>query len=271
MLLSSIDSGCETIRGGMTKFAVLGSPIAHSKSPAIHMAAFAELGLSHEYTRFEVSDQLAEFLNAAPADFLGFSVTMPLKEQALALSSSIDEAARDAGAVNTLLRTSSGWSGFNTDVPGLQASVQGLTSGSISILGSGATARSALVAMRGKSVGIWARDGQKLHRLSENFQAKQLDLETALSADLVISTLRTGALDDLVGPQSRPGVLFDVTYDPWPTVAASRFQRAISGLELLVNQALFQQRIFSSGNPLQALEGEQHVLTAMRRAVGLAE
>lgn len=253
----------------MSKFAVLGSPIAHSKSPAIHQAAFAAQNLNHSYERFELADGLADFL-AQRADFTAFSVTMPLKEQALAASWQVDERARRTGAVNTLLRTDGQWLGFNTDVAGLVAAARPHLKDSVAILGSGATARSALVAFQDYSPLLWARDSGKAEALASRFGAVSSDLKHALSADLVISTLTKGALDTLVS-ENLPGVLLDVTYDPWPNQASGFFKFALSGLELLIQQALLQQRIFLTASPEIPLANEAAVLQAMRDAVSLAE
>lgn len=255
----------------MSKFAVLGSPIDHSKSPDIHLAAFRQQGLNHEYGRFELSSNLPDFLAEKRAEFSGFSVTMPLKEQAYAASTVRDQAASESGAVNTLRRIENGWAGFNTDIPGLQLATKPYLGGSVAILGSGATARSALLALNEHEPFIWARDGKKLEDLTGRYGISRSSLEQALRADLVISTLPAGALDKLVGNELFSGVLFDVTYDPWPNLASSRFSKALSGLELLVSQAIFQQRIFLTGTPEQSLPDEASVVQAMRAAIGLAE
>ena len=86
------------------QFAVLGSPIEHSKSPQIHRFVFEAVGIDAEYGRFEVSADLKSFLKAHE-DFSGFSLTMPLKEQAFEIAENLDSDAQATEAVNTLLRT----------------------------------------------------------------------------------------------------------------------------------------------------------------------
>ena len=255
----------------MTKrFAVLGSPIAHSLSPVIHNAAFAAQELDYQYTRIELADNLEAFLKAEGADFAGFSVTMPLKELALSASSQLDNNAQQAHSVNTLVRQAGRWLGFNTDVLGLRFALNDLTFSSVSILGTGATARSALVALGGKAQ-IWGRDPEKVKGLCGEFSARGVTLDEALSADLVISTINKGALDPLLDRTSYPGVLFDVVYQDWPSPASLRFSSAISGISLLLHQALYQQRIFVHGDPDKPLNHEPEVFAAMKHALEMAE
>ena len=84
--------------------AVLGSPIAHSLSPAMHRAAYAELGLDWRYEAYEVDDsRLESFLADAAPGLRGLSLTMPLKRVALDLADAADETSRLVGAANTLL------------------------------------------------------------------------------------------------------------------------------------------------------------------------
>lgn len=146
-----------------TRLAVLGSPVAHSKSPAIHTAAYAELGLDWQYgrERLEAAD-LAGFLASRGAEWRGFSLTMPLKEEARRLAGRIDPVAEESGVVNTLLRVDQdqrhcdehrvqgGWYGFNTDVGGLARAMSRaeLDATSTIVIGSGATAVSAVLAAR---------------------------------------------------------------------------------------------------------------------------
>ena len=99
---------------------MLGSPIAHSLSPALHRAAYAHLGLDWEYERHEVvAAELADFVAGCGPDWRGLSMTMPLKEAALELGE-VDELARLAGAGNTLIFGADGARRlYNTDVGGL--------------------------------------------------------------------------------------------------------------------------------------------------------
>ena len=130
-----------------SKFCVVGSPIKHSLSPIIHKAAYAHLGLNFSYERIEVP---LGGLGAVMEDqaFSGLSVTMPLKYEAFELSDSYTPEAEKTGVVNTLVRSSNGWVGHNTDVLGFAKCFHEVPDPQrITIVGSGATARSAALAI----------------------------------------------------------------------------------------------------------------------------
>ncbi|HNP16406.1 MAG TPA: shikimate dehydrogenase, partial [Terrimesophilobacter sp.] len=103
------------------RLAVLGSPIAHSKSPAIHLAAYRVLGLDWSYDAVEVaSGDLGAFLNGCGSSWRGLSLTMPLKREIVPYLAEQDAVSRLVGAVNTVLVTEDGFAGFNTDVVGAE-------------------------------------------------------------------------------------------------------------------------------------------------------
>src|SRR5215213_7988900 len=98
------------------RLAVLGSPISHSKSPALHRAAYARLGLDWQYSAIEMDGAgLAEFLQTRDAAWRGLSLTMPLKQDVLPLLDDLDEIARLTHAANTVLLAGGVRRGFNTD------------------------------------------------------------------------------------------------------------------------------------------------------------
>lgn len=105
----------------MQHYAVFGQPIAHSQSPAIHLRFAAQLGIALRYDAIEAGpERFAESLEAfAARGGRGANVTLPLKEQAASLCRELSEAARLAGAANTLIRSDGGWIGHNTDGEGL--------------------------------------------------------------------------------------------------------------------------------------------------------
>ena len=249
-------------------FAVLGSPISHSLSPKLHGAAFRERGLPHSYEAFQV-ESLSEWL-PRNSQFAGLSITMPLKEQALALAESLDDAALATDSVNTLIKTATGWHGANTDVLGLQFALRDRDLSRVVVVGSGATARSALFAMRDATdLGIIARNPAATKALSERYSARICDLAELESAT-VISTLPAGALEGFIGAELEPtGLLLDVAYHPWPSASATRWMQrgsAVSGVEMLIGQAVAQQRLFES-----AEFNEINVLRAMRAALDVKE
>jgi shikimate dehydrogenase len=256
----------------MRQYAVLGSPIEHSKSPIIHTAAFEALGVSAQYTRFEVRENLKSWLESKP-DFAGFSVTMPLKKQALDLAERADPLAIATQSANTLLKTDSGWDAYNTDVFGIQQALKGHKFSSVCVLGTGATARSAIVAMleAGKRVSVWGRDSEKVKGLSAEFEVDFVEkLHIALSQPAVISTVVAGALDDQIRGDYK-GVLLDVVYHPWPTKLAQHFSggTVVSGLEMLILQAIGQQRLFNGLELDEPLDAENKLIHAIRSALSV--
>ncbi|WP_244301048.1 shikimate dehydrogenase family protein [Leucobacter insecticola] len=153
LMAGSVPAGEVSGLGAADHLAVMGSPIAHSLSPVIHRAAYAELGLPWQYSAEQrEAHELEDFLQTRGPEWRGFSLTMPLKEEAHRLARVLDPVATESGVVNTLLRLSgdAGWAGFNTDVAGLAAAIQDarLDATSTIVLGSGATAVSAVLAAR---------------------------------------------------------------------------------------------------------------------------
>jgi len=238
--------------------AVLGSPISHSLSPALHRAAYGDLGLTGwTYDRFDVTeDQLADFVAGCNDTWRGLSLTMPLKSAALELGD-VDSLARFAGSANTLIFDGLRRRLYNTDIGGLVWAVQQLDAGPplrVTILGSGATARSAVLSaeqLGARNLTIMARTMSKTEQLEALGAALQLDVQVLPwgadlpAADLFISTVTSTAVDPIgaVIARSAP-IVFDVSYQPWPTALARAAQQAgasvINGLDLLVGQALGQ-------------------------------
>jgi shikimate dehydrogenase len=276
------------------KLAVLGSPIAHSQSPALHRAAYGILGLDWEYEPIELAtDGLTDFIGSRTPDWRGLSLTMPLKREVMPLLDAVDDYATLTGVANTVLFVSDGdrtLHGFNTDVVGITEAFTsaGVRSVAVArILGSGATAASALVAVAqlgAQRVVVSGRSPRNLLRLIEIGDALGVDvqgadphgIEDGLVPDVVVSTLPGGADHNyrFTAKTRSSSVLLDVAYDPWPSPLASAWLEVggtvVPGIEMLVNQALVQVRIFFHADPLRELPAEAGVLAAMRRAVGLS-
>ena len=242
--------------GDVRRCAVLGSPIEHSLSPALHRAAYAHLGLNWIYDRVEVDDdQLAAFVCGLDATWRGLSLTMPLKVAVLELGE-VDPLARLAGAGNTLVLEGGERWVYNTDVGGLTWAVRQVTTAPLSrvtILGAGATARAALIAateLGAEQVTVVARTLSRAEQLRGLSQSLGVELEIEPwgglpDADLVVSTVVSGAADTIapvVCDSAR--LIVDVIYHPWPTVLAMAAERAdctvVSGRDLLIGQALLQ-------------------------------
>lgn len=274
------------------KLSVLGSPIEHSKSPLIHAAAYSVLGLDWIYERNEVrKGGLRGFIEGLDDSWLGLSLTMPLKEEAAKFATWVDKAAEATGAVNTLVRSESGWNGYNTDVFGIVQAVHQANLGELNrvlIIGSGATATSAAVSIRqlapNSLVLIQARNQKTRDKLAGfckdlGLKTKKVgSLKRAINkADLVIATLPGGALNEDAAKLSKwrgfkpTGAVLDVAYQPWPSSFAQLWldqnRPIISGLEMLLWQAIAQIRIFTSNDPANALPNEVAVVEAMRHSL----
>ncbi|OUD97036.1 Shikimate dehydrogenase [Clavibacter michiganensis subsp. michiganensis] len=277
------------------RLAVLGSPIAHSLSPRLHAAAYAVLGLDWTYEAVECTGaDLGAFVAGLGSDWRGLSLTMPLKRDVLPLLDLVDDAARLAGAANTLLleRDAAGAvvrRGANTDVAGIVRALGAAgveRSGRAVVLGAGSTARSAVVAlarMGAREVVVAARrpeQGRELAPLADELGVALLTipLDDAAAelrdADTAISTLPgdAAAAVPLPGRLPEATVLLDVTYAPWPTGIASAWERAggrvVPGIDMLVQQALGQVRLFVAADAERPLPGEERVLAAMLASVG---
>ncbi|GIF71479.1 shikimate dehydrogenase [Asanoa siamensis] len=255
----------------MTRAAVLGRPIAHSLSPVIHNAGYAALGLTDwSYTAVECDEAaLPDLVAGLGPEWAGLSLTMPLKEVALTVATEVAPVAATVGAANTLVRRGTGWYATNTDVEGMVALLTeaGVAAGArFTILGAGGTARAALAAasrLAAESVTVVARRQLAIEELAAAAAELNLPLRptlwpdalAALAADVVISTVPKGVADPLAinGTWHPSTILFDALYDPWPTPLADSAARAgcdiLSGLDLLLAQALGQFHLFTGAEP----------------------
>lgn len=276
---------------GRTHLAVLGSPIAHSLSPTLHAAAYDALDLPFTYGRHEVtSGELAAFVAGLGPEWRGLSLTMPLKREVLPLLDRTTPLVDELGVANTVAFRHEGSTivraGANTDVQGLVRPVEALghLPGEATILGGGATAASALTAavrLGASLVRVFVRDTAKTRalvdlgvRLGVTLEVHPLTELAGTHHGFVLSTLPGGAADPLEFRPSGPdAVLFDVAYEPWPTVVASRWTeaggRVLNGLDMLTEQAIGQIRFFLTGDEDELLPDEAGVRRAMRTAVDL--
>jgi len=269
------------------RLAVWGDPIAHSRSPRLHAAAYDVLGLEWEYGRRRVDEAGFESAwRSLDADWRGLSLTMPLKHAAARDAISLDDDARLTGAVNTFLLTGDGPRGFNTDVGGLARALDEFgvrEPDAIRVLGAGATATSAVVAAAragARIVEVRARRPEAAapiaalgDALGVTILVAALEQSPLARVDATIAALPGGTdlgrvADELA---SVSGPLVDVVYGSWPTPLARAWGRAGSeahdGLAMLLHQALLQVRVFVGGDPGAAVEREAEVLAAMRTAL----
>ncbi|GGZ62792.1 shikimate 5-dehydrogenase [Streptomyces inusitatus] len=257
--------------GAAHRAAVLGSPIQHSLSPILHRAAYAALGLTDwSYGRFEVTEEaLPSFVERLDASWAGLSLTMPLKRAIIPLLDGISDTAASVEAVNTVVLTEDGRRlGDNTDIPGMIAALaeRGVRKvESAAVLGAGATASSALAALAricSGPVTAYVRSEARAAEMRGWGERLGIDVRTAdwekaadaLRAPLIIATTPAGAADALAAEvPARPGTLFDVLYDPWPTALAASWSArggaVVGGLDLLVHQAVLQVEQMTGKSP----------------------
>ena len=256
---------------GGTALAVLGHPIGHSLSPAMHQAALASLGRkgggfgAWGYFRFDVlPEELARALGLLhAAGFLGINLTVPHKVIAFGLVSEIDEDARAVGAVNTLLRTPGGWRGSNTDGYGLAEGLRGslgrdLKGAAVLLLGAGGAARGAAVeCLRRKCASLQIANRTKSHGEALAGALRAMAGGIPVSADglpsprmewpgsIVINATSSGLLPGDAAPVDlaslpRPAAVYDMVYNPPRTrlleQAALLGIPCANGLSMLANQ-----------------------------------
>ncbi|KQY44080.1 shikimate dehydrogenase [Cellulomonas sp. Root137] len=263
--MHSTDSGT---RGPRHRAAVLGHPVAHSLSPALHRAAYAALGLTDwRYDAVDVTEaELEAFVRGLDDSWAGLSLTMPLKQTVIPLLDHVEPLAEVVGAVNTVLFQGRTLVGANTDVHGIVAAL-GLDApvGTAAVLGAGATASSALAALAQLGctspvvyVRAVARAGglmRAAHRMGVSPVYRTLDHAAAEigQADVVVSTLPPHAADPLAGRlEHASGTLLDVAYDPRPTALSVAWAAAggvvVGGEQMLLHQAAEQVRLMT-GHP----------------------
>lgn len=276
--------------------AVLGHPISHSKSPALHAAAYAQLGIDISYTAVDVTEPaLPAFMKQVSQQegWRGLSVTMPLKAAMLHEVDEVRGVASVLGVVNTVVFEDAGDGvkrvAYNTDVAGIVDAVRNAgvaPTPSAVILGGGGTAAAAVAALKllgAVSVQLFVRDTSRVQEARAAAAGVGVDLAVrqlaeaagpTAAADVVISTLPPRVADglarELAASGARtPGVLLDVAYDPWPSKIASAWQAGggsvVPGLEMLLYQAVEQVRLFSRLRE----EVNAAVIDVMCDAVGL--
>jgi shikimate dehydrogenase len=260
------------------RLAVLGQPISHSRSPAMHSAALAELGLAPEwsYEAIEVSPQeLERLVRGMPGEgFVGANVTVPHKVRGLELADEASPAAREIGAANTLSFAGGRILAENTDATGfLDALAEPPRGRRALVMGAGGSARAVVWALvaGGAAVRIWNRTAEKAERLAgelggEPVPAGEGDPKVrAADFDLVVNATTVGmgsaehASADLKGlPVDADSLderhqLVDLAYGPVSTelsrAAKARGATVVDGLEVLVRQGAASLRIWTGMDP----------------------
>jgi len=249
---------------------LVGSPVAHSVSPQMHNAAFAARGLNAVYIPFEVGDVSAFIRRMAHPrtreldwNLRGLSITAPHKSAIIRLLDSIEPAAQEIGAVNTVVVEGGALRGYNTDAPAALAPLVKLIElreARVAVLGAGGAARAVLWSLReaGASTTVFARDVLRARATAEKFaaQCRTLDAGRFGNFDLIINTTPLGtrgtreAETPAVAFQLRGArAVYDLVYNP----AETRFMREagaagceviLGGLPMLVAQAAAQFKLW---------------------------
>lgn len=263
---------------------MLGQPIAHSRSPQLHLAAYRALGLDGwTYDRIECSaEQLPALVDSLGPEWVGLSVTMPGKFAALRYATERTQRAELVGSANTLLRTDTGWRADNTDIDGVAGALgellaelgggKGAARGGgkdaerALLLGAGGTAPAALVGLVSlgvEHIAVAARNPDKAARLLDiaatvGVSAEYCPLEhdalarQVSTASAVVSTVPAEAAAGFAEALSSAPLLLDAIYNPWPTPLAAAVTaaggRVVSGLQMLLHQAFAQVEQFT-GQP----------------------
>jgi len=255
--------------------AVIGNPVEHSLSPAIHNAAFREKGLNLCYTAFRVEDLPAAISGTRALGLLGLSVTIPHKVAILPLLDEVDENARRIGSVNTVLQRDGKLYGYNSDGMGALRALREaripLDGKKVVILGSGGAAR-AIAFTLGQEASpaemlLLGVDRQECDNLQADLRAvlpfpvqgEPLSPESLTEhiprADLIVHCTpvgmspRTG--ESLLGREElKPGqAVFDIVYNPFKTRLLAEAEaagcRVLPGVEMFLHQALFQFELWT--------------------------
>jgi shikimate dehydrogenase len=260
-----------------TRLGVLGWPVAHSRSPAIHNAALESIGLADwRYQLLPVPPELfAETVMALPnAGFRGVNVTIPHKEAALALATDPTPRASAIGAANTLIFEPGGAiAADNTDAPGFIAALPFDPAGRTAlVLGAGGSARAivwALLDAGASQVRVWNRTPERARTLAA--EVGGVAVEDAGPADLLVHCTASGLdpgqdtfktvpvdADDLNGYECVVDLVYTDTETPLVQAARARRVRVVGGRELLVRQGALS---------FQQFTGRAAPVDVMRRAV----
>jgi shikimate dehydrogenase len=250
------------INGATQVYGLLGRPVAHSLSPAMHNAAFRELGLNAVYVAFEVADLAQAVAGLRGLAIPGVSVTIPLKEEIIPLLDEIDPRAAQIGAVNTVVNRDGALIGHNTDWLGALKALEEKTEIAgkrVLILGAGGAAKAIAFAIleKGGQVAITDVDRDKALALSRKLWVKVVapDFLGEYPADVLINATPVGMEPNSGGIPIDPGLLgnfqvvMDIVYKPLNTrllqEARARGCRVIDGLRMLIHQGAAQFELWT--------------------------
>jgi 3-dehydroquinate dehydratase / shikimate dehydrogenase len=253
---------------------IIGHPVAHSASPAMHNRAFSALGLDFVYLPFDVDDVrefVTRFVRAESREIdwrlRGFSVTIPHKTSIIACLDNLDRTATDAGAVNTVVIEGEKLIGYNTDVEGAiiplekTLTLEGVGCG---VIGAGGAARAVIRGLikTGARVSVFARNAARARAVAEAFNVPIFPIESLESSDaeVIINTTPVGMSghdeEQSLAPRAAfrgRRIAYDLVYNPLETRFLKEAREegclTISGLEMLIEQAALQFQLWTGQKP----------------------
>lgn len=258
------------------RFGVAGYPVAHSRSPQLHEAAYAKFNLDAEYQRLPIPPELfEETVRALPASgFVGINVTIPHKEAAAELADEVSPIVEAVGAANTLTFEGGRIVADNTDAPGMLQSIGRPVEGTRAlVLGAGGTGRSAAWALQdaGAEVSVHNRTAERAVKLAEDLHvAVAFETHGGVDFPLIINTTSVG-MDPQLGESetlqalgldleqfSKGATIVDFVYrdggSPLTNAARAAGFTVVDGAELLARQGALSFEIwFDRPAPLQAM------------------
>jgi shikimate dehydrogenase len=252
----------------VNRLAVLGFPVSHSRSPAMHNAALAAMGLGEEwsYEAIEVRpDGFEERVRAMAGEgFAGANVTVPHKGGALAVADELSEVAREVGAANTLVFSGGEIRAENTDAQGLLNALPGSPAGKRAlVLGAGGAARAVVWALirEGAEIDVWNRTERRSRDLCAELGGGPIAEPDPDAYELIVNSTAVGLrgedpFRDLpLSPEAfGPGqVVVDMVYGAGPTrllrAAEDAGATVVDGIEVLVQQGALSLQIWTAQEP----------------------
>jgi 3-dehydroquinate dehydratase/shikimate dehydrogenase len=244
-------------------YGVVGRPVSHSRSPVMHNAGFAEMGLNAVYLPFEAASA-EDFVRFARATgIVGASITAPFKVALMSHVDDVEPLARRVGAINTIVVRDGRWLGANTDVHGFLSPLQGriaVKGTRASVLGAGGAARGVAIALadQGAAVTICARRTDEARLIADlvggtvgTFPPKPGSWDVLINA----TPAGTGAdgVNPIAGADLDGEMVFDLVYTPAETRLLADARAAgcltIGGIEMLVAQAERQFELWTGTKP----------------------
>jgi len=253
-----------------TKFCiVVGDPIDHSLSPAIHNAAYKSLGIDDQFVYLGTNVKVENIEAVVKAmrnmkNFCGLACTMPHKIEVIKHLDEIDEIAKKIGAVNTVVNNNGVLKGYNTDWLGIVTPLEQiikLKNKKVAVLGAGGAARAVVYGMilKGAKPTIFNRTVEKAQELGKEFACNGVgldDVEGIKDFDIIINSTAVGMhpLENKTPIPTRfineSQVVFDIVYIPYETKllreAKKKGAKTIHGIEMLLYQGTAQFELFTN-------------------------